>query len=178
VRLLVKDPEWLFAYWDVSPDSLKQLGRSLGERALALSRLTLRIADPTKGGASDILLPPGARWWYVRTDNTRRSYRAELGVTLPSGEFHRLAESNTVITPRVGPSAQRATRRISYPQAGEIPPEAGVAVSLEEMRSAAAAPGPWKAPSVDGAAEKSDTAKKGGASDVFRPGGASDTFRR
>jgi hypothetical protein len=178
VRLLVKDPEWLFAYWDVSPDSLKKLGRSLGERALALSRLTLRITDPTKGGASDILLPPGARWWYVRTDDTRRSYRAELGVTLPSGEFRRLAESNTVITPRVGPSSQRATRRISYRQAGEIPPEAGVAVSLEEMRSAATAPGPWSAPSVDGAAEKADAAAKGGASDVFRPGGASDTFRR
>jgi hypothetical protein len=104
VRLLVRDPEWIFAYWDVDPAGMKDLGRSLGERGLALSRLTLRVLDPVRGGSSDILLPPGARWWYIRTDSVRRTYRAELGVTLPSGEFRRLAESNTVVTPRVGPS--------------------------------------------------------------------------
>jgi hypothetical protein len=100
VRLLVRDPEWIFAYWDVNPAGMKDLGRSLGERGLALSRLTLRVVDPVSGGSSDILLPPGARWWYIRTDSARRTYRAELGVTLPSGEFRRLAESNTVVTPR------------------------------------------------------------------------------
>ena len=26
VRLLVRDPEWIFAYWDVSPSSMKDLG--------------------------------------------------------------------------------------------------------------------------------------------------------
>ena len=104
VRLLVRDPEWIFAYWDVNPAGMRELERSLGERGLALSRLTLRLLDPVSGGASDILLPPGARWWYIRTDSARRTYRAELGVTLPSGEFRRLAESNAVVTPRVGPS--------------------------------------------------------------------------
>ena len=114
MRLLVRDPEWIFAYWDVSPSTWKDLARSLGERAFALSRLTLRVIDPVSGGSSDILLPPGARWWYVRTDSARRTYRAELGVILPSGEFRGLAESNTVVTPRVGPSPERARRRMSY----------------------------------------------------------------
>ena len=45
---------------------------------------------------------------------------AELGVTLPSGQFRKLAESNTVVTPRVGPSAERARRRMSYRAAGEL----------------------------------------------------------
>jgi hypothetical protein len=185
VRLLVKDPDWLFAYWDVNPASLADLSQGLGERALALSRLTLRIKDPVRGGASDILLPPGARWWYVRGDSAPRSYRAELGVTLPSGEFRRLAESNTVVTPRVGPSSRRANRRMTYAQAQALPPQGLGAAGLDEMRTAAGpAVGPWQGPSGDGvrsgpgAPGESAPARPGGASDAFQPGGASDVFRR
>jgi hypothetical protein len=180
VRLLVRDPEWIFAYWDVKPESLEQLAKSLGERALALSRLTLRVVDPVSGGSSDILLPPGARWWYVRTDAARRTYRAELGITLPSGQFRKLAESNTVVTPRVGPSPERARRRMSYRAAGELAP-ADAALALQAEREADLAAEPWAAESVDGAAgppgAKGRT-PRGGASDAFRPGGASDAFRR
>ena len=57
----MKDPEWLFAHWDVDTSSLAGLRRTLGERASALARLTLRVADPGHGGASVILLPHGAR---------------------------------------------------------------------------------------------------------------------
>lgn len=183
VRLLVRDPEWIFAYWDVNPAGMKNLGKSLGERALALSRLTLRVLDPVSGGSSDILLPPGARWWYIHTDSARRTYRAELGVTLPSGEFRRLAESNTVVTPRVGPSPQRARRRMSYRDARDLPPSAAEAAGLAEAETGVAR-APWEAESIDGAAAPADPgkARRGGASDAFRPGGrpggASDTFRR
>jgi hypothetical protein len=183
IRLLVRDPEWIFAYWDVSPEGMKELGRNLGERALALSRLTLRVVDPVSGASSDILLPPGARWWYVRTDSARRTYRAELGVTLPSGEFRRIAESNTVVTPRVGPSVESARRRISYPDAREIPVSAAEAASEAEKRTGVARE-PWTPGAVNGApeptvgaAEKTGREDKGGASDAFRSG-ASDAFRR
>jgi hypothetical protein len=181
VRLLVRDPEWLFAYWDVNPKSVEALKRSVGERAAAVARLTLRISDPVSGGTSDVLLPPGARWWYVRTDSARRSYRAELGFTLASGEFRRLAASNTVTAPRVGPSAQRATRRLSYKQAEEISPEAASAAGAEERRTGSAR-APWKGTHVDAASSPepptSSRGEFGGASDTFRPGGASDTHRR
>jgi hypothetical protein len=186
IRLLVRDPEWIFAYWDVSPEAMKDLGRKLGERALALSRLTLRVVDPVSGASSDILLPPGARWWYVRTDSARRTYRAELGVTLPSGEFRRLAESNTVVTPRVGPSAERARRRISYPESQQIPLSAAEAALAADQRTDVARE-PWPPGAIEGAAEPDavggagraggESGRKGGASDTLRPGGASDTFR-
>jgi hypothetical protein len=170
IRLLVRDPEWIFAYWDVKPQSLEELAKSLGARTLALSRLTLRVVDPVSGGSSDILLPPGARWWYVRTDAARRTYRAELGVTLPSGEFRRLAESNTVVTPRVGPASERARRRMSYRDAGELAPAAAAAAGHAD-READLAPEPWAAESVDGAAPAPPAkgrSPRGGASDVFR----------
>jgi len=180
VRLLVRDPEWIFAYWDVKPESLEELAKSMGERALALSRLTLRVVDPVSGGSSDILLPAGARWWYVRTDAARRTYRAELGVMLPSGEFRRLAESNTVVTPRVGPSPERARRRMSYGDASELAPAAAAAAGRADREQGLASE-PWATESVDaGAPARAEQARtaRGGASDAFRPGGASDAFKR
>ena len=182
IRLLVRDPEWIFAYWDVKPQALADMAKSLGERALALSRLTLRVVDPVSGGSSDILLPAGARWWYVKTDAARRTYRAELGVTLPSGQFRKLAESNTVVTPRVGPSSEGALRRMSYRTAGELAP-AQAAAARDAERVAGLAAEPWEAESVDGSSgatteSERSRAPRGGASDAFRPGGASDTFRR
>jgi len=181
IRLLVRDPEWIFAYWDVSPAAMKDFAKSIGERALALSRLTLRVIDPVSGGSTDILLPPAARWWYVRTDQSRRTYRAELGVTLPSGEFRRLADSNTVVTPRVGPSPERARRRMSYPEARELPLAAAAAASEAEKRNGVAVE-PWAPGAIDGAAAPNGAeggtrvGAKGGASDTLRPGGASDSL--
>jgi hypothetical protein len=191
VRLLVRDPEWVFAYWDVSAETMKGLAQSLGKRAFALSRLTLRVLDPVSGGSSDVLLPPGARWWYIRTDATRRTYRAEIGITLPSGEFRCLAESNAVVTPRVGPSREAAQRRMSYAGAGEVAPEDAAAAGRADREDHLATE-PWKGEDADataggprGGASDSFRPERPGASDSARPGasdtmrpGASDTHRR
>jgi hypothetical protein len=159
VRLLVKDPEWLFAYWDLSPRAVDSVRRELGERAMALTRLTLRITDPSQGGTSVILLPYGARAWYVRADSAPRTYRAQLGWTLPSGQFRLLAESNVVATPRAGSSAEIARGRARF----DAP--------LDAIRSAMAgaldaAAGPWRPEPSDAAAARKRG--RGGASDVFR----------
>jgi hypothetical protein len=159
VRLLVKDPEWLFAYWDVSPQAVSTLRRELG---LALTRLTLRITDPGHGGTSIILLPYGARAWYVHADKASRSYRALLGWTLPSGVFRTIAESNLVSTPRTGPSPDPAHRRLPF------------TAPLAEIRGALGAdaeknPGPWSTEPFDADAPIGSRRRRGGASDAFRP---------
>jgi hypothetical protein len=161
VRLLVKDPEWLFAYWDLSARAVDGLRRELGERGLALTRLTLRIADPGQGGSSVILLPYGARAWYVRADSAPRTYRAELGWTLPSGQFRLLAESNVVSTPRAGSSPEIARGRARF----DAP--------VEQIRAALAATpdapaGPWRAENLDASTGLGRKRGRGGASDVFR----------
>ena len=43
--------------------------------------------------------------WYLRAVPGHRSYRVELGITLPSGEYRSLARSNAFSTPRTGPDA-------------------------------------------------------------------------
>jgi len=127
VRLLVKDPEWIFAHWDVDSSVLKSLRTDLGERALALSRLTLRLSDTVAGGSTVILLPKSARNFYIRADGAARSYEAEIGITLPSGEFRTLASSNTVRTPRVGRSPDTARDRVRFDRAGNYVAQAALA---------------------------------------------------
>jgi hypothetical protein len=165
VRLLVKDPEWLFAYWDVDPQSVTRETGDLGERSAALSRLTLRITDPGNGGTSVVLVPPGSRSWYVRADTARRSYRAEVGLTLPSGEFRSLALSNVVVMPRVGPSSERVSRKVKFREAGTLSQETALGAGAPALP---VAPGPWVAPAQkDQVKSDGPPAERGGASDVF-----------
>jgi hypothetical protein len=185
IRLLVKDPDWLFAHWDVDPQSLADLRAEIGERASALSSFTLRVVDPQHGGESRVLLPEGARSWYVRADSVQRTYRAELGLTLPSGEFRSLAQSNVVTTPRTGPARTGGPRRMRYDGATAPAPEAPAAsISGPAGAPSAASPGPWQPdPSTtsypgpagcgEQPAEDRGTSRRGEPS-----GGASDVYRR
>jgi len=175
VKLLVRDPEWLFAYFDVDPGSLAELGRELGERVLALSRLALKVRDPGHGGESLTVLPPGARSWYIHVDRSRRSYQADLGLLLPSGAFRHLAQSNTVATPRSGPAPERARSTGSWKKAEALPVLATrpAEAAVHAAPDVASTPdlGPW----IPG---ESAAATQGATTPTTTPGGASDAFRR
>lgn len=160
VRLMVKDPEWLFAFWDVNPSTWTSMRSRLGERGAALSRLTLKVSDTASGGDQVILLPGHARAWYVRADTGRRTYQAELGFTLPSGEFQSIARSNTVLTPWLGASSQKARLVASYDR-----PFTGARGDSPSSDSE-----PWRTEPVVGGplASAKNTQERGGASDRYR----------
>jgi hypothetical protein len=176
LRLLVKDPEWLFAHWDVDPKSLEALRAELGNRASALSQLTLRIFEDKRGGASTFLLPQDARTWYVPMRTTGRAYRAEVGVILPTGEFRSLARSNSVATPRVGRSAQKAKRRVRYDRARPLAPGAAWSAAEDEAEAAESS---WDTP-LDAWASPEEEPRPSASSGDGRAGagGASDVHRR
>ncbi len=180
VRLLVKDPHWLFAHWDVDPRVREGLRREKGERIAVLARLTLRLTDDHGGIGGATVLPEGARSWYLRAVPGHRSYRVELGITLPSGEYRALARSNAVSTPRMGPSPEKATRRASYRMAAKAAPLAAADDIAREpravprRRSAKGAPGAAPATGPAGAEAVSANEPAPGS----EPGGASDLFRR
>jgi len=183
VRLLVKDPHWLFAHWDVDPRVREELRREKGERVAALARLTLRLTDSSGAGGA-VVLPEGARSWYLRAVPGHRSYRVELGLTLPSGEYRPLSQSNTVSTPRVGPSPEKATRRATYRLAAKHPPSASSAAYTAASGSASGV-APAAASAEGGAAgaavPAATEAERGSPSEPApgtEPGGASDVYRR
>lgn len=104
VSALVRDPEWLFVYWEIAPRVREELG--LGGRSGA--QLILRLYDVTgidtfdgtnAISRTDIPVNEQTASWYVHVPQTGRRYVVELGVTGARGEFLSVARSRPVDMP-------------------------------------------------------------------------------
>ena len=111
IGLLARDPWWLFAYWEVTPETRIRALRALGDAA-ADAREILRVYDVTfltfTGDNAwlsfDVELPAGADRWYLNVSRPAASYCVEIGLRTGDGRFLPLASSNVVGTPRVAAS--------------------------------------------------------------------------
>ena len=105
---LVRDPWWIFSYWEVTPETEQAVRGRIppSEREGIVS--ILRVHDVTDGEADaprfDIALRDVARNWYIHVGKPDRVWIVEIGLRTPRGGFYRLARSNRVRTPRHGPS--------------------------------------------------------------------------
>lgn len=110
ITLMVRDPYWLFTYWEFAPELRAELAGRIGEEALLASRLVLRVYDVTgvdpdhANEYRDIDIAPGARNWYINVMRVEREYCVDVGLITPDGEFVVIARSNRVALPPVGPS--------------------------------------------------------------------------
>lgn len=111
IVIQVRDPYWLFAYWEVSQRKLNSVIEKYGN-ALHNARRVLRVYDITaiafSGNNSnsffDITINDVAKNWYVNVGNPGRSYCIDIGLVLADGRFVLFARSNFVTTPIDGPS--------------------------------------------------------------------------
>jgi hypothetical protein len=101
---MVRDPHWIFSYWEVTIDRLEGIEKRLGGE-WQKCRMILRVFDLTDDSYShfDIPLAPDSRNWYINTSPNRR-YQIAVGLLTPDGDFIEIARSNTVETPRAGVS--------------------------------------------------------------------------
>lgn len=126
VILMVRDPYWLFAYWEFSPDLNEELVGRVGEDRLARSRLVLRVYDVTESDIDerteyhDIDVAPGARDWYINVTRVERDYRVDIGLLLPDGSFIVIARSNCVSLPPIGPSDEVDERWVTLESLEEV----------------------------------------------------------
>lgn len=110
IALMVRDPYWLFVYWELAPDLRRDLAARLGDDVLSGSRLVLRVYDVTDTDPDhpvsfhDIDIAPGARNWYINVMRVERDYCVDIGLITPDGSFIVIARSNRVSLPPVGPS--------------------------------------------------------------------------
>lgn len=110
IALMVKDPYWLFAYWQFAPDIRGELEAVVGPCGIDACRLVLRVYDVTgstperPAGYHDIEVAPGARDWYINVMRVEREYCVDIGLLRPDGSFIVIARSNRVSLPPVGPS--------------------------------------------------------------------------
>ena len=110
IALMVRDPYWLFTYWEFAPELRADLVARMGEEAVLSSRLVLRVYDVTgvdpdhANEYRDIDIAPGARNWYINVMRVEREYCVDVGLITPDGSFVVIARSNRVTLPPVGPS--------------------------------------------------------------------------
>jgi len=115
--LMVVDPFLLFAYWEVTPESLRQAQHALGnemEGARAVLRFydiaLIRFDGTNAHHTFDIDIGLEARNWYVHLWTAEKSYCADLGFVARTGRFHSITRSNVVHTPRAGVSTRDEER--------------------------------------------------------------------
>jgi hypothetical protein len=112
IVLMVKDPWWLYAYWELQPEQERQARRQLKPEEAAGLRTVLRVYDVTgrnfpDEGANrwfDITVSDLAMNWFIHVNAPNRSFIVEIGLLTRAGRFLMLARSNRVTTPRFGPS--------------------------------------------------------------------------
>jgi len=115
--LMVMDPLHLFAYWEVTPESLREAQDALGaemDGAGAVVRfydISLIHFDGTNAHHTfDIDIGLEARGWYVPVWTADKSYCADLGFVARTGRFHAIVRSNVIQTPRAGVSGNTNER--------------------------------------------------------------------
>jgi hypothetical protein len=111
IVVMVRDPFWLHAYWEVKRQSVERVQAAMSQN-WHTARPYLRLLEVSEGGATsaservirDIEVHGGVSNWYVHVDNSPSSYRLELGYMGADNRFYPLVRSNVVTTPEPGSS--------------------------------------------------------------------------
>ncbi len=106
--LLVRDPWWLFGYWEVTPGRQAQVLADLSSNGLGVEKTVLRVYDITGTSIEapitffDIEINYLNSNWYIDVGQPDREWIAEIGFRTHGGQFFTLVRSNAVKTPSFG----------------------------------------------------------------------------
>ena len=130
IVLLVRDPNWLFTYWEVEKPHLERAEKEAGFG----SRRILRVYN-TSGEFFDETLTDDAESWYLETGKPGQSFFVEIGLLSQDGRFIPIARSNTVTAPPadISPIIDEAWLTVDelYKMAASVP-EASSSAELQE----------------------------------------------
>ncbi len=106
--LLLRDPYFLFAYWEITREKLNYYGDKFYPLGWEAGIPLLRVYRFPKGLEShdqreaifDIELNYHADKWHIPAGVPCKTYYVELGRKMPGGEFIPVMRSNSVSTPR------------------------------------------------------------------------------
>jgi hypothetical protein len=111
IVVMVRDPYWLHAYWELTRNAIQRAEAALGQDWIG-ARPILRLLDVTSNDTTsnsertlrDIDIHGGCNNWYIDVQSPPRSFRVDIGYVARTGRFYVLARSNVVSTPRAGVS--------------------------------------------------------------------------
>jgi hypothetical protein len=101
VNLLVRDPEWLYAYWEITATAQTDFSRQFGN-CWDQSKPLLRVYDVTNAENEvyyDIQIQDYSDSWYIHVGKPNHTFFVDVGRVLPDGSFYCIARSNLVTTP-------------------------------------------------------------------------------
>jgi len=112
IVLLIRDPWWIHAYWEVNREIEERTLRAIREKGLSSQKSVLRVYDVTGidfNGQNerrffDIVLSGLAHNWYIEVGEPNHDFIVDIGIVASDGSFHLLCRSNRVKTPRFGMS--------------------------------------------------------------------------
>lgn len=111
IVVVVRDPYWLHAFWELTHQSLQRAEAALGQDWHG-ARPILRICDVSsqdttstaEGIVREVEIHGGCNNWYVEVEQPPKSYRVDVGYLSKRGQFYALARSNVVTPPKAGVS--------------------------------------------------------------------------
>ncbi len=111
IVVMVRDPYWLHAYWELTHQAVQRAEAALGQDWHG-SRPILRLFDVSSQETTatsetpvrDVDIHGGCNNWYLEVTNPPRSFRVDIGYVSKRGQFFVLARSNVVSTPKAGVS--------------------------------------------------------------------------
>ncbi len=121
VAIISRDPDWLFAYWEITPqgrDAARREMESVGGGESGASKTALRVYDITGVEFTgrnvrqhiDIEISDDIGNWYVNTGEPGRTFLIDVGLLGSGGTFHTIARSNAVTMPRATASDETEER--------------------------------------------------------------------
>ena len=105
IVLMVKDPEWIYTYWEVSPSKRAELQIDYDQMVLRVYDVTGINFDGNNAHKYFDISPDGiATNWYIHVPLPERDYCVDLGYYDSERNFCIIARSNIVSVPRNGVS--------------------------------------------------------------------------
>lgn len=113
LTLMVRDPNWIFAYWEISATKQQEFDSNFGQDAWTNSRSVLRVYDITgvagfngtnANNYTDISINDYVDSWHIDMERPNSTFCVDLGRLFPDGTFITLLRSNIVQTPSVAVS--------------------------------------------------------------------------
>lgn len=106
--LMVRDPNWIYAYWEITATKQDEFIKEFGPEAWDNSRSVLRVYDVTGvdyftgsnfNNYKDISLNDNVDNWHIDVGRPNSAFCVDLGRLFPNGTFVTLLRSNIVQTP-------------------------------------------------------------------------------
>jgi hypothetical protein len=117
LRAMARDPEWIFAYWEITLQNIDDFKKRIGLETFLSARRILRVIDVTESDGNEsvgsdvftIETGDGVNNWYIRVPPLGRTYCIEFGLITGRGDFYLLARSNAISVPRASVSHEEST---------------------------------------------------------------------